>query len=203
MMKDNVMLVGLAQNAWDAKNDLRWAADNDAEMWTLNNFYAAPWLLPYYFEKSFQIHEDDLGDYWPINYNMSGTTAVILDTAMDKYFKMLDRFETTSMREAEQMGSVFMSSTFAYMLKTCRGRKSVRITGIEMRYDGEYQYQAPGVLLWVDKLRGEGVKIDFPLEEKIRSGIMCIDWKKLQAVDVVYGSRKWRNPNGAPKITIM
>lgn len=202
-----VLLVGLDPKSWDAWRDLKWASDNNAEMWTLNNFYKAEWLLPYFFDMAFQIHENDLGTDWIQNYAISGSQPVVCNTSLqiEDIRKILPGAIEFDIYEAErQMGTLMCSSSWCFMFKMARDMlfAKVRLAGIDLRIGSGYEYQIPGVLAWIDFLRNCGVSVEAPLEDVWRvtdkvvncarsgqSNLMLLN--EARPIDTLYGSLKW------------
>lgn len=204
----SVLFVGLSPKAWNPRLDLRWAADNEAEMWTLNNFYAAEWLKPYYFDKAFQIHEDDLGSYWMDNYRMAGCVPVVCATSRqigEIREKLPNRIEVDIYELERAYGTLMCSSSWNYMFHLAlSGRFSkIKIAGVDLKKGSGYEYQIPGVLAWLKFLRDCGVEVDCPLEDSWRITYGTIRLQDRQRhdglavlnegrpIDTLYGSLSW------------
>ena len=107
----SVIFIGLDPLSFDAKNDIKWVAENKADIWSLNNFYAAEWLYPYHVDLAFQIHEEDLGKNWITNYNLSHTTAVVC-----KHHEGLNKQIIIDIDDVcKKLGHTSLTSTFSYM----------------------------------------------------------------------------------------
>lgn len=190
-MGKSALLVGTSKTAFDHKRDFGWARERSAEMWTLNNFFMARWLLPYHFDKVFQCHEIDIGNLWQENYNLCESNIVIFDT-MDKVFSSIERKELFDISAAErEFGSSMLTSSFCYMLLHAwrLGFDDIRLCGIRMERGGEYEYQVPAILQWLYKLRMYGVSVSADYESDWLDTMKKVDWGKVSAPKQAYGRR--------------
>ncbi len=181
----SVIFLGLY--SWDFLNLHASEINQYAEVWSLNEFYNVYPDLKV--SRVFQIHEDcDTGitDNWRIAYNKRKVPCVTV-----KHIDGLDnQIHFDAKKAFKEKGNNFFTSTFSYMFYMAQkeGYQKIRLMGVRLKMQSEYEYQRFGMLKNIDDTRSYGIKVENPRQLEWENdfkamGYDKVDWNDLEDVN--------------------
>lgn len=189
-MIKKVIILGLynQENLALADRDylLKKAGFEQAEIWTLNDWYQ---FYPnfqnpdrvFQIHKGFKGHSDPArfaGD-WKQKYNDSGAEIITSEYIPE----LVNQKQINEAELVKSFGKDFFTSTIDVMLAFCilEEAHNVRLFGISMTLNGEYEYQLMGLLNAMEIAELYNIKIEAEQKEFWISQRKKIDWKNMKS----------------------